>query len=49
MSLTSVGNWMKTHRWWVALVVVVVTGYSLGKDRAFRDNRADAPQVAEAS
>jgi hypothetical protein len=30
------------NRWWIALAVVVVFGYSVGKDMAMRDNAADA-------
>jgi hypothetical protein len=30
------------NRWWIALAVVVVFGYSVGKDIAMRDNAADA-------
>jgi ABC-type transport system involved in cytochrome c biogenesis permease component len=32
---------MATSRWWIALLVVVIFGYSVGKDLAFRDNAAD--------
>ena len=30
------------NRWWIALAVVVVFGYSVGKDMAMRDNAAYA-------
>lgn len=40
-------DWLKSHRWWVALVLVVVIGYSIGKDLAFRDNSADRQQAME--
>ena len=48
MSLASTMSWVKAHRWWVALMAVVVLGYSVGKDRALRENRAAAAQTAEA-
>jgi hypothetical protein len=35
------------HRWWVILAVVVMFGYSVGKDRAMRDNAADALNEAD--
>jgi hypothetical protein len=35
------------HRWWVILAVVVMFGYSVGKDRAMRDNAADAFNEAD--
>ena len=39
-------DWLRQRRWWVALVLVVVAGYSIGKDRALRDNeQASAPTV----
>jgi len=43
-----IGTRLKEHRWWVALVVIVVAGYSIGKDLALRDNRLDAAQAVEA-
>ncbi len=35
------------HRWWIILAVVVMFGYSVGKDRAMRDNATDALNEAE--
>ena len=43
MALGRAVGWTKAHRWWVALVIVVVAGYSVGKDLALRDNAADVP------
>jgi len=33
--------WAKSHRWWLALIVVIIAGYSIGKDMAIRDNLRD--------
>ena len=38
MGLASTISWVKAHKWWVALIIVVIAGYSVGKDRALRDN-----------
>ena len=46
MTLTRAVEWMKAHRWWMALVVVLVAGYSVGKDLAFRDNARGAADQA---
>ena len=48
MSLASTMIWVKAHRWWVALIIVIFFGYSLGKDRALRDNKVAAAQAAGA-
>lgn len=37
------------HRWWIILAVVVMFGYSVGKDMAMRDNAADALNEAESA
>ena len=37
------------HRWWIILAVVVMFGYSFGKDRAMRDNATDALNEAESA
>lgn len=42
MTLARAVEWMKAHSWWVALVLVLVAGYSVGKDVALRDNARDA-------
>ena len=41
MTLARAVAWLKAHRWWVALVLIVVAGYSIGKDLARRDNARD--------
>ncbi len=46
MGRTSTVSWVKAHKWWVALTIVIFFGYSLGKDIALRDNKADAAQSA---
>ncbi len=46
MTLGRAVEWIKDHRWWVALVLVVVVGYSIGKDLALRDNARDRPAQA---
>ena len=33
---------LSRHRWWIALAMIMMFGYSVGKDRAMRDNAADA-------
>ncbi len=38
MDLLHAANWLKERRWWVALVLVVIAGYTIGKDMALRDN-----------
>lgn len=30
-----------SRKWWIALALVAIAGYTLGKDRALRDNAAD--------
>ncbi|MDQ3077255.1 MAG: hypothetical protein M3Q83_00255 [Pseudomonadota bacterium] len=47
MELRQATGWVDQHRWWVGLVIVIVAGYSLGKDLAMRDNRADARSAVE--
>jgi hypothetical protein len=37
---------VKAHRWWVALVLVLIAGYSVGKDSALRENARDASAPA---
>jgi hypothetical protein len=41
MTLARAVEWVKAHRWWVALLLVVIAGYSVGKDLALRDNARD--------
>lgn len=41
--------WLKKHKWLVAFAVVLMFGYSVGKDMALRDNAADQQFVGEAS
>ena len=41
MALARAAERLKAHRWWVALVLIVAVGYSIGKDLAHRDNAAD--------
>lgn len=31
-------NALRRHRWLIAVMVVIIMGYSLGKDRALREN-----------
>ena len=42
MTVARAVEWVKAHRWWVVLVVILVAGYSIGKDLALRDNVRDA-------
>jgi len=44
-----IGQTMRRHWFWVALVIVVFFGYSYGKDRALRDNAMDDRRAVEAS
>ena len=47
MTGADVVQWIRGHRWLVALVAVVIAGYSLGKDAALRDNARDALQLSQ--
>ena len=40
--------WLKERKWWIALLLVIVAGYSVGKDRALQDNRNFASLAVEA-
>ena len=40
---------LSRHRWWIILAVVLMFGYSVGKDMAMRDNAADALNNAESA
>ena len=46
MSLERAIEWTKARRWWVALLVVVIAGYSIGKDIAQRENARDTTAQA---
>jgi hypothetical protein len=35
-------RWVKNHPWWVAFLFVIFAGYTIGADRAQRDNALDA-------
>ena len=48
MERHQVRDWTKAHGWWIALVLIVIAGYSIGKDLALRDNRQAPVQTAEA-
>ncbi len=48
MALGQTVEWFRQHRWWVALIIVIIAGYSVGKDRALRDNRDAATPTAGA-
>ena len=41
MTQRQVAQWLRENRWFVAAVIVVFGGYSLGKDLALRDNAVD--------
>ena len=47
-SLQEARDWLIRHKWAVALLVVVVFGYTFGKDMALRDNAFDAAALGEA-
>ena len=42
-----IGDTLRKHKWWVALVLVVVAGYSVGKDLARQENARDVGISAE--
>lgn len=44
MALDQLKTLLSQKRWWVALVVIVVMGYTFGKDMALRDNARDEAQ-----
>ena len=46
MSPRQAMDWARHHRCWVALIIVIFFGYSVGKDLALRDNKTDAAQTA---
>ena len=39
--------WVKEHKWLVAIVFVLMAGYTLGKDMALRDNAAERQVAGE--
>ena len=41
MAMQRISAWARANLWLLALLLVVTTGFILGKDRALRDNRAD--------
>ena len=45
-SIQETKEWLGKNKWPVAFVVAVVFGYTVGKDLAFRDNRADQVTAA---
>ncbi len=47
MTVREVTDWARANRWPLALIFVVFMGYSIGKDRALRDNRVDAVAAGE--
>jgi hypothetical protein len=36
-----IAAWMKANRWFVAILLVIVGGYLIGKDLALRGNVSD--------
>ncbi len=46
MSPRQAMDWARHHRFWVALIIVIFFGYSVGKDLAVRDTKTDAAQTA---
>ena len=48
-SVQNVMGWLRKHKWIVAFVIVVATGYSLGRDRALRDNSTERQASGEMS
>ena len=40
MSANELAVWLKKRWFWVALVLVAIAGYAVGKDWAMADNRA---------
>lgn len=42
MSLDKIKSWMGRNKWWVGLILIVLAGYMIGKDRAWRDNAREA-------
>lgn len=41
MTMERISSWVKANRWLVAFGLVVIAGYTVGKDRALRDNDRD--------
>ena len=48
MTQRRIGQWLKSNRWMVAMVLVVFGGYLIGKDMALRDNARDRVHVQAA-
>lgn len=43
------GQPLRKHGFWTALVIVVLFGYTYGKDRALRDNAMDDRAAVESA
>jgi hypothetical protein len=42
-------RWLRRNWFWVALVIAIFFGYTIGKDRAIRDNKMDDRAKATAT
>lgn len=48
MNVGGIRDFITRYRWGIALIVVLFFGYTVGKDRALRDNARDAAARQEA-
>ncbi|WP_156423898.1 hypothetical protein [Erythrobacter sp. YT30] len=46
MNFEAAREFVTKHKWWVAALLVVVAGYTFGKDMALRDNARDVDQIS---
>lgn len=46
MKTDYVKSYLSPYKWVIAIFVLIVMGYSLGKEMALRENRLDAANVA---
>lgn len=42
-------RWLRKNWFWIAAVIAIFFGYTVGKDRALRDNAMDARQAVVTS
>jgi hypothetical protein len=47
MGLNEIKSWVGRNKWLVALLLVVLAGYVVGKDWALRDNARDTASLEQ--
>ncbi|MCZ8206205.1 hypothetical protein [Gemmatimonas sp.] len=48
LTRAEISRWINHNRFLVVLILVVLAGYTLGKDRALRDNAREVSSLAQA-